>query len=173
MAIIPDTTDWTWVLERACPDCGFDPALFRLSDLPRQLHDTTMVLAEVLRRPDVAQRPTSDVWSPLEYACHVRDVHRIFAERLTAMLREEAPRFANWDQDATAVDEAYGEQDPDVVAVDLIEAAGTVAGLYASVSAGSAERVGLRSDGMEFTVTTLGAYHLHDVVHHVNDVGAS
>jgi hypothetical protein len=25
-AITPDTKDWTWVLERACPECGFDPA---------------------------------------------------------------------------------------------------------------------------------------------------
>ncbi len=172
MAITPDTSDWTWVLKRSCPDCGFDPAAVRLRDLPRQLHDTTMVLSEVLRRPDVAQRPSPDVWSPLEYTCHIRDVHRIFAERLTAMLGEDAPRFANWDQDAAAVDQAYGEQDPDVVAVDLIEAAGTVAGLYATVSEETASRTGLRADGTEFTVTTLGIYHLHDVVHHVHDVGA-
>ena len=24
MAITPDTKDWTWVLERPCPDCGLD-----------------------------------------------------------------------------------------------------------------------------------------------------
>ena len=24
MAIIPDTKNWTWVLERPCPECGFD-----------------------------------------------------------------------------------------------------------------------------------------------------
>ena len=24
--ITPDTKDWTWVLERPCPECGFDPA---------------------------------------------------------------------------------------------------------------------------------------------------
>src|SRR4051794_791858 len=22
----PDTKDWTWVLDRPCPECGFDPA---------------------------------------------------------------------------------------------------------------------------------------------------
>ncbi|PVY29285.1 hypothetical protein C7458_10631 [Williamsia muralis] len=26
MAIVPDTKNWTWVLERPCPDCGFDPS---------------------------------------------------------------------------------------------------------------------------------------------------
>jgi hypothetical protein len=29
-----------------------------------------------------------------------------------------------------------------------------------------------RSNGDEFTVETLGRYHLHDVVHHLHDVGA-
>ena len=24
MTIIPDTKDWTWVLQRSCPECGFD-----------------------------------------------------------------------------------------------------------------------------------------------------
>ena len=22
--IVPDDKDWTWVLERVCPECGFD-----------------------------------------------------------------------------------------------------------------------------------------------------
>lgn len=24
MPIVPDTKDWTWVLERTCPECNFD-----------------------------------------------------------------------------------------------------------------------------------------------------
>ena len=24
MSITPDTKDWTWVLERPCPECGFE-----------------------------------------------------------------------------------------------------------------------------------------------------
>jgi hypothetical protein len=30
----------------------------------------------------------------------------------------------------------------------------------------------VRSNGDEFTVESLGRYHLHDVVHHLHDVGA-
>ena len=26
MPIVPDDKDWTWVLERPCPECGFDAA---------------------------------------------------------------------------------------------------------------------------------------------------
>jgi hypothetical protein len=169
-AIEPDTKDWTWVLHRRCPDCGFDARAHPVGQLPVLVHDTTMEWADVLLRPDVARRPGPAVWSPLEYACHVRDVHRVFAERVTQMLEQDRPAFASWDQDETARAERYGEQDPATVAADLIEAGGAVAGLYATVTEASEHRSGLRSDGSEFTVETLGQYHLHDVVHHLWDV---
>ena len=53
--------------------------------------------------PASRDRPAPDVWSPLEYACHVRDVHRVFAERVRLMLAEDDPLFDDWDQDAAAV----------------------------------------------------------------------
>ena len=172
MAIAPDTKDWTWVLDRPCPECGFDPSAQSLTDLPRLIHDTAMTWSDVLARPDATERPAPEVWSPLEYACHVRDVHAVFADRVRRMLTEDVPTFANWDQDATAVEQDYGSQDPTVVDVELIEAAGTVAGLYATVTDATSGRRGLRSDGREFSVGTLGSFHLHDVVHHLHDVGA-
>lgn len=170
--IVPDTKDWTWVLDRPCPECGFDESAQSLTDLPQRVHDTAMAWSEVLARTGAAERPAPDVWSPLEYACHIRDVHAIFAQRVRAMLAEDVPTFANWDQDATAIEQDYGSQDPTVVDVELIEAAGTVAGLYATVTPATASRRGLRSNGSEFTVESLGSYHLHDVVHHLHDVGA-
>ena len=88
MSITPDTKDWTWVLERPCPECGFDPGGQGFDDLPGLVHDTAMAWSEVLTRPDAVRRPRPDVWSPLEYACHVRDVHVLFAERLRLMLDE-------------------------------------------------------------------------------------
>jgi hypothetical protein len=35
---------------------------------------------EVLAAPGASERPRSDKWSPLAYACHVRDVHRLYEE---------------------------------------------------------------------------------------------
>jgi len=110
------------------------------------------------------------VWSPLEYACHVRDVCRVFKGRVELMLDEEGPRFANWDQDETAMAERYGEQDPAVVSGEVQEAAASVAAVFAAVPEGAWGRTGLRSDGSEFTVHTLGQYFLHDLAHHLADV---
>jgi hypothetical protein len=31
--IVPDTKDWTWVLERPCPECGFDASGVRRDEV--------------------------------------------------------------------------------------------------------------------------------------------
>jgi hypothetical protein len=171
VAIEPDTKDWTWVLEQPCPECGFDPAAVAVTDLPGLIHENTRGWYGALDGPDATVRPDPSTWSRLEYACHVRDVHVLFAERVRLMLDEEDPVFANWDQDATAIESRYAEQDPAEVSVALVEAAAEMAGLLAGVREDQWDRVGRRSNGSVFTVATLGTYYLHDVVHHLHDIG--
>ena len=169
--IVPDTKDWTWVLDRPCPDCGFDPSAQSLADLPRPFHDTAMAWSGVLARADVADRPRRRRVVPAGVRLPRPRRARALRPAAAADARRGRATFANWDQDATAVERDYGSQDPAAVAVELIEAAGTVAGVYATVTDATAAR-GIRSNGDEFTVETLGSYHLHDVVHHLHDVGA-
>jgi hypothetical protein len=171
MTLIPDTKDWTWVLEKPCAECGFDADAVVLADLPGILLASADSWSMVLARPDVSGRPSPDVWSGLEYACHVRDVHRIFAQRVTLMLTQDDPLFDNWDQDQTALEERYDLADPVVVDGELRAAAEAVANVYASVGPHHWGRSGRRSNGSMFTVDTIARYHLHDVVHHVHDVG--
>jgi hypothetical protein len=171
VTIEPDTKDWTWVLERACPECGFDASAFPREELAERIHANTRGWYGALDRPGATERPAPAVWSRLEYACHVRDVHRVYGERLRLMLEQDDPQFANWDQDATAVEDRYDAQDPTVVSVELVEAAADVAALYATVADDQWDRPGRRSNGSVFTVETLGRYHLHDVVHHLHDIG--
>ena len=167
----PDTKDWTWVLERPCPECGFVAASVGVPDLPALIADSTPRWLAALGAPGATSRPAPGVWSVLEYGCHLRDVHRIFAARLAAMLDEDGPSFANWDQDATAVEKDYAGQDPATVAAELAEAADAVTRAYALVTPEQYDRAGYRSNGSVFTVLTLGRYHLHDVVHHAHDIG--
>jgi DinB superfamily len=171
--ITPDTKDWTWVLSRPCPDCGFDPAAVRPQDVAGHIRHDATEWVDRLTRAEVTTRPAPDVWSYLEYGCHIRDVHRVFDQRLRLMLSEDAPLFPNWDQDATAIADDYAAQDPAVVARELSEAANTVADDYERVPDDSWSRRGLRSNGSEFTVATISVYHLHDIVHHAWDVRGS
>ena len=166
-AIAPDGKDWTWVLSRPCDECGFDPSSMRVEDVPELVHNNAAGWQDVLARPDAAVRPRADVWSPLEYACHVRDVFRLFDMRLHRMLDEDDPLFANWDQDETAVADRYWEQNPATVAAELADAAAIVAASFAAVQADQWARCGRRSDGAEFTVESFARYFAHDPVHHL------
>src|SRR3546814_7706787 len=69
MTIAPDTKDWTWVLERACPDCGFDASNLDPSKVPALMAQVAAAWQEVLAGAgvEVAQRPSDDRWSTLEY----------------------------------------------------------------------------------------------------------
>ena len=168
--ITPDTKDWTWVLERPCADCGYDASTVAIADLPHRIRANAMVWLALMGDPEVARRPDPETWSALEYACHVHDVHQVFYERLTAMMTEHEPHFANWDQDATAVERRYDQQVPAIVGPTLVASAYAVGDLYASVPDDDWGRRGVRSDGSVFTIASLGRYHLHDLEHHLHDV---
>ena len=166
----PDGKDWTWTLERPCPECGFDAATIEPVAIPALVRDAASRWPDVLARPDATRRPAPATWSPLEYACHVRDVHRTFQQRLELMLEQDDPTFANWDQDETALAERYWEQDPAVVATEVTESGADLADAYTRVGEGDWTRTGVRSNGSTFTVDSLGRYLLHDLFHHVWDV---
>ena len=168
--IEPDTKDWTWVISSRCPECGFDGSTVRHTDVADRILADADEWPRRLGAAHAAVRPRPTVWSALEYGCHVRDVHRIFNERVRLMLTETDPRFPNWDQDATAVEDDYGSQDPGTVASELVDAARTVADTYDGIPTDAWSRRGLRSNGSEFTIATISIYHLHDIVHHAYDV---
>ena len=171
MPITPDDKDWTWVLERPCPECGFDASAIDRAQVGALIRDNAQSWQEVLGGADaVRARPRDDRWSTLEYACHVRDVFRLYDERLTLMLTRDDPAYPNWDQDVTAVEEHYNEQDPGVVAGELDTAASKLAALFDSVTASQWARTGTRSDGARFTVESFARYLVHDPIHHLHDV---
>ena len=168
--IEPDDKDWTWVLQQACPDCGFDARTVAGPQVAEALRANASRWPAVFERADVSARPGPLVWSPLEYGCPVRDVCRLFESRLKLMRSRVDPSFENWDQDATAVADAYGAQDPAVVRRELSAAAEAAAAAFDDVGEGDWQRTGRRSNGSVFTIETLGQYFLHDLAHHLHDV---
>ncbi len=168
--VVPETKDWTWVLDARCADCGFDAPGLDVATIPGRLKENADRWVEVLARPDVRERPAAGVWSPLEYACHVRDVFRLYDYRLHLMLDQDDPQYPNWDQDKTAVADRYREQDPPVVSAELVEAQHRLSESFAGVHGDQWQRTGNRSDNKRFTVETFARYMLHDPLHHGWDV---
>jgi hypothetical protein len=168
--VLPDDKDWTWVLERPCPECGFDARTFDAAAVGEAIRSNASEWHTVLASPDVGMRPEPGRWSPLEYACHVRDVFRIYLHRLDRMLTEDGPHYDNWDQDATALAERYDLASPPAVAAELTVAAGALADRFDGVADDEWSRTGFRSDGAAFTVDTFARYFVHDPIHHLWDV---
>ena len=170
MTITPDDKDWTWVLQQPCPDCGFDARSLDVRTTGAAARANATAWPAVLERAEARSRPDDQTWSALEYACHVRDVFTRFDQRLQMMLDQDDPLFPNWDQDTTAVDDRYGEQDPAVVAEQLVAAGEALATRFDAVTGDQWQRPGRRSDGASFTVDSFARYFLHDPVHHLWDV---
>jgi hypothetical protein len=169
--ITPDDKDWTWVLDEACPECGFDTSACphtAVADLIRANAADWRALADGGRIR--AGRPDPQTWSSLEYACHVRDVFARFDQRMALMLGEDDPLFANWDQDATAADDRYEEQDPATVIHALDANATAIAARLDGIEGEQWDRPGRRSDGSAFTLASLSRYLVHDPIHHIWDV---
>jgi hypothetical protein len=176
MPILPDTKNWTWVIDRPCPECGYDADDYSDADIAGAILANSRSWPGVLARADVRIRPNDSTWSALEYAAHVRDVLRVYLERIRLMLDTDDPLYPNWDQDATAIADHYNEQDPLEVSGELTDAAAALAVVFETVGsdghlAAGWARVGRRSDGARFTVSSISRYLLHDLEHHRWDVG--
>jgi hypothetical protein len=166
-----DTKDWTWVLERPCPECGFEAGAVPVDSISGLVRQNAATWARLLREGVIGPaRPDPSIWSALEYACHVRDVYRRYDGRIELMLTEEDPLFPNWDQDATAREDGYQEQAPAKVVSELSSAAEGLAGRLDGIAGPEWDRIGRRSDGATFTVASISRYMIHDPVHHVWDV---
>ena len=115
--------------EGACEECGFDPSSVGATELPAAVRDVgrryRVPLTRGLKGEDldalVRAHPLEGVWSALSYACHTRDVLRVFRERTERMLGEDDPDLGWWDHDASVVEDRYDEDDPIEVAdaIDL------------------------------------------------------
>lgn len=170
MPIVPETKDWTWVLERRCDECGFDARAFPREQVGGLVRENAAAWGALLSRPDAGVRPSDDRWSCLEYACHVRDIYRLYDRRLRMMLEEDDPYYPNWDQDEAAVAGAYDREDPARVAAEIEAAAAQIAERFDGVRGEQWRRPGRRSDGASFTVESFARYFVHDPVHHLEDV---
>jgi hypothetical protein len=168
--IVPDTKNWTWVLEQPCPECGFDAVGIACTDVSSALRENASKWPGLLGSSLARKRPSDSQWSALEYGCHVRDVFRIFDWRLALMLEQDDPLFENWDQDRTAIEERYDEQDPQQVGAELRSAGDALADRFDVVPPSGWTRTGRRSDGSAFTIDLFSRYLLHDPVHHLHDV---
>jgi hypothetical protein len=156
-----------------CSECGFDWE-GATGELARVLDSVAHEFGEVLAgcaESTLRARPSPSVWSPLEYAAHVRDVLAWYEERVRRVLSEERPHLSAGVGWAVVTEErAYHRESTDAVLGGLVGAAASLGGLLASLSSSEWLRVGVGSEGDERDVAILARRAVHEGVHHLVDV---
>lgn len=111
-------------MDDLCAECGFR---YDLDDAPAAAANIRRLAgeaAEALRTPvDLATRRRPEVWSPLEYGCHLRDVFLMQRERTLTARRQNGFTPTTMGRDERVEQEGYAEQDPNDVARQLTDAA--------------------------------------------------
>ncbi len=99
-------------------------------------------------------------------------MYEVMNQRLELIIGQEAPTFANWDQDEAALRNDYAAQSPRLVVERLRATAEAFAVTLGTLRGAQLERTGFRSNGSVFTAATLARYAWHDAAHHLHDIGA-
>ena len=164
--------DWTRSQFEACPDCGHDSSAVDDDDLPRTLTDEAARWGSFLAAAPIADLrrwPEPGVWSPLEYACHTRDVVSVFEERVRRTATDPGQQLGWWDHEAAVVDEGYNSQEPVLVAEAMAGNARRLGATLAALDAAQWDHAAERRPGEEFTVRGMARFVLHELAHHRHD----
>jgi len=116
--------------------------------------------------------PRAEVWSALEYACHMRDVFRVQRERVLLSLIEDQPAFVSMRREERVVEERYNEQRPAVVAGEITEAAEAFAETLEGLGDDAWRRTGVYNYPATRvrTVEWIGRHTVHECEHHLQDI---
>ncbi|MFL6120382.1 DinB family protein [Actinophytocola sp.] len=154
-----------------CIECGFsyDAAL----DVPTLITAGVSELAAVLTTAeDLRSRRSPETWSPLEYACHVRDMLLVQRERVLLARRVETPDCTPMGRDERVEHDGYADQNPADVARQLSDAALLFTNVLRRLTAAAwAFTVLYRyPEPTERTLHWVALHTLHEVQHHLLDV---
>ncbi len=146
-------------------------------DLTLTLRVSTQVITHAaeyaaLLATDLPGRQAPDVWSPLEYACHVRDVLIVQRERVLAARASDVPVAHPMGRDTRVEHDGYASQRPADVARQLQDAALLFAGVLDRLSPTDWERTLIYSypERQERSLRWVAVHTLHELRHHLMDI---
>ncbi len=163
------------VVVTACLECGFDYDSTSLAAAGTTIRLETAAVGDLLLGEAdgaINRQPAPGVWSPLEYACHVRDALLAQRERTLLALVEDNPSFVPMYRDQRAVVARYTAETAEDVAAQLSMAAELFVRLFERLDDDQLARP-CRYNYPERTqriVEWLLVHTAHEVVHHAGDI---
>jgi hypothetical protein len=164
-------TRWFLIVSNgSCPECGMVPSSVKAGDLGSAIVEEARLWSELLtglsEAPSLSVRPAPGVWSALEYAGHVSDTLRLFADRIQLAVDTEGPQFEYQDQESAVVDRQYNDADPGEVAEAICANAERFAKVLEGLPPDAWVRGGIRQEDEFFDITLLARFALHEIHHH-------
>jgi len=157
----------------SCEGCGFVYDLGDATGASAAVTSGATELAALLRAADEpARRRDPQRWSPLEYACHVRDVLLVQRERVLRARREDTPVVVPMGRDERVEHDGYAQQRPENVARQLVDAAAMFANVLSRLDGRDWDREVAYNYPLlaERPLRWLAVHTVHEVVHHLGDV---
>lgn len=157
-----------------CAECGFAYDLSQAELAGDGVRGRIAEVAAILRErdADVGRRSQPDLWSPLEYGCHLRDMLLVRRERVLAARREDRPQCAPMGREERVAHDGYAEQEPGDVARQLTDAAALFGNVLARLGADDWDRTVVYNypETRERPLRWLAVHTAHEAQHHLLDI---
>lgn len=115
---------------------------------PKKLGELTKKLADIMLR----KKPAPDKWSAMEVACHLRDVERVWADRLVKAAFSDQPAFYVVDVDALAAKNSYNTQNLGAALKEFARLREDNLRLLRALPAGQWKRAGIHPKYFEISI---------------------
>jgi hypothetical protein len=171
MKDVPEAWEWVRIQSERCPQCGQNPAGLPVGTLGSATLDAAASWRTFLESADpdrLRRSPAPEVWTPLQYAFHARDMLVVFGERIELACREDDPAVPWFDPGEEAW-RAYNEADPVRAASAIEQAADGFSSVVGRLGESDWTRTARRDGVDRFTVAGLACFGLHEVHHHLLD----
>jgi hypothetical protein len=116
--------------------------------------------------------PAPGVFSPVQYGAHVRDILRVYGDRILIMLEEDDPVFPQFNPDEGVWD-SYNRLGREELADALEAQARRLAAIFDELEPEQWSLTMIRDGGADgvytFTVAGLASYAVHEAHHHLLD----
>ena len=163
--------EWVRIQKDPCPQCGQDPASAPVRSLGAMGRDESVAWGTFLLAADdtyLRANPAAGVWSPLQYGVHVRDMLRVFGDRILLAVSEDNPSVP-WFDPGEEEWRRYNEMNPGDVASDIDRQAERLAAILHDRHEEDWIRTAMRDGVDRFTVTGMACFAVHEAHHHLLD----